>query len=701
MVSRMTVENKRIILPCRLAPGDVLGVIAPASPFDSSKYRRGADVLKSMGFEIYEPPGLFSRKGYLAGADRRRAQMVEEVFAASEVDAIICARGGYGCLRVLDKIDFGIVQKSPKIFVGFSDATALLNSIYNRCGVATFHGPTLTCLGESDRKTKESLFSALTSNVPVSMVAEGGTSIKPGTVSGPVAGGNLTTLCHLTGLSFAPCFDEHIVFLEDRGEAPYRIDRMLTQMKMAGMFDRIKGLVLGDFSGCGGKEAVCRVFAEQFEGWDIPILTGVRAGHENINLTMPFGVEAVLDADEKNLRFIGPATVPKEKRACRALAEGDSFQRVSRPEATSPKCLHDPLENVDRAMKGAVEDFVFPGAVLLVSQGKSVLFNEAYGIRNVVSSDPVTRKTVFDLASLTKPLATTISLMVLADAGLIDVEDRLEKVLPGFQHSDKGRIRLRHLLCHTSGLPDYRPYYKELAGYPLEERKKRLRKLLVREAPLFPSEERNLYSDLGFMILSWVVERVSGLGLDIFVKERIFDPLDLNDLFFQSENGKKRKADYAATEKCLWRKKILEGEVHDENAAVVGGVEGHAGLFGTADNLHRLVRHLAKIYRNPSFDGLLSSSVVRSFLRRQDVSARAMGFDVPSPEGSSSGRFFSFQTVGHLGFTGTSFWMDLDKDVIVVLLSNRVHPVRENEKIRAFRPLLHDEIMKALRKQKA
>ena len=654
--------------------------------------------MKSMGFEIFEPQGVFARKGYLAGADRERARMIEEVFAASEVDAVVCARGGYGCLRILDKIDFGIVQKNPKIFVGFSDATALLNSIYNRCGIATFHGPTLTCLGESDRSTLESLLSVLTSDVPVSMVAEDGICIKPGRASGPVAGGNLTTLCHLTGLSFAPCFDDHIVFLEDRGEAPYRIDRMLTQMKMAGMFDRIKGLVLGDFSECGGKGAVNRVFAEQFEDWDIPILAGVRAGHEKINLTMPFGVEAVLDAGQMTLRLVGPCTVRKEARACPSISGGDSFQRMPRPGPTSPESHRDPLENVDRAMKRAIKDFVFPGGVLLVSRGKSILFNEAYGIRNMVSSDRVTRKTVFDLASLTKPLVTSISLMALVDAGLVDVEDPLEKYLPDFRNSDKGRIRLRHLLCHTSGLPDYRPYYKELSGFPLEDRKKRLRKLLVREAALFSTEERTLYSDLGFMILSWVVERVSGVGLDIFAKERIFDPLDLKDLFFQSAKGGKRTADYAATEKCLWRKRILEGEVHDENAAVVGGVEGHAGLFGTADNLHRLVGHLATIYRNPSFDGLLSRQVVRLFLRRRDPSARAMGFDVPSLEGSSSGRFFSFQTVGHLGFTGTSFWMDLGEDVIVVLLSNRVHPVRENEKIRTFRPLLHDEIMKALGK---
>ena len=639
-MSKITVENKRIILPCRLSPGDVLGVVAPASPFDSTKYRRGADILKSMGFEIFEPQGLFSRKGYLAGADCKRARMIEEVFAASEVDGVICARGGYGCLRILDKIDFGIVRKNPKIFVGFSDATALLNSIYNRCALATFHGPTLTCLGESDRDTQESLFSALTSDDPVSMVAENGTCIKPGKASGPVAGGNLATLCHLTGLSCAPCFDEHIVFLEDRGEAPYRIDRMLTQMKMAGMFDRINGLVLGDFSECGGRGAVNRVVAEQFQDWNIPILAGVRAGHEKINLTMPFGVEAVLDADEKTLRFVGPCTIPKETRVCPALFGGDSLQRRPIPEATSPKCLHDPLVRVDRAMKRAVEDFVFPGGVLLVSKGESVLFNEAYGIRNVVSSAPVTRKTVFDLASLTKPLATATSLMALSDAGRIDVEDCLEKYLPEFQNSDKGRIRLRHLLCHTSGLPDYRPYYLELFGFPLEDRKKRLRRLLVREAALFPTGERTLYSDLGFMLLSWFVERVSGVGLDLFAKERIFDPLDLKDLFFQSAKGEKRTADYAATEKCLWRKKILEGEVHDENAAVVGGVEGHAGLFGTADNLHRLAGHLAAIYRNPSFDGLLSREVVRLFLHRRDASARAMGFDVPSRKGSSSGRFF-------------------------------------------------------------
>jgi CubicO group peptidase (beta-lactamase class C family) len=196
------------------------------------------------------------------------------------------------------------------------------------------------------------------------------------------------------------------------------------------------------------------------------------------------------------------------------------------------------------------------------------------------------------------------------------------------------------------------------------------------------------------MVLCWVVETVSGLRLDHFVMENIYRPLNLNALFFVPVDKTPPKAKFAATERCPWRGIVLEGVVHDDNAYSVGGVDGHAGLFGTAGDVFYLLSELLACYRGDSAANLFDSELTRRFLRRDQHSGRALGFDTPSSANPSCGRFFSEKTVGHLGFTGTSFWMDLDRNMIVILFTNRVHPSRDNNRIKTFRPKLHDAVMK-------
>ena len=354
------------------------------------------------------------------------------------------------------------------------------------------------------------------------------------------------------------------------------------------------------------------------------------------------------------------------------------------------------METVDSVMRQAIDEKIFPGGVLLVSQkGKIVLFN-AYGFAHLSAHAPMTKETIFDLASLTKPLATTLAVMRLVQQQRVELQKPLDNLLPEFQNTDKAKIKLKHLLYHTSGLPDYRPYYKVLQGIPPNNRRKALRKLLMQEPLIHPIGKQVVYSDLGFMILAWVIERISGRRLDHYVYDEIYQQLGLKNLFFITPDVSGRPGHFAATENCAWRNKVLTGQVHDENAYVVGGIEGHAGLFGTAENIHRLLVELLLAYHGQMSSALFPQDLLHRFFKRLSGTDKALGFDTPNLLDASCGRAFSRNSVGHLGFTGTSFWMDLERCVIAILLTNRVHPSRENDGIKKFRPKLHDAVINAL-----
>jgi len=350
-------------------------------------------------------------------------------------------------------------------------------------------------------------------------------------------------------------------------------------------------------------------------------------------------------------------------------------------------------------MAQAVHEGVFPGSVLLVAKEEQVVFFEAFGHARLRPKRAMTKDTVFDLASLTKPLATALSVMILAQQGRLGLDQILGRTVPEFLGTHKQDITIRQLLSHTSGLPDYRPYYEPLTKVPFPEREVVLQNLLLGEKLIYAPGKVCLYSDMGFMILKWVVEVVAKKPFDRFVEDSVYGPLKLKDLFFVLLDGHRRSDDHpcAATEDCPWRGRILEGEVHDENAHALGGVAGHAGLFGTAQDVSMLLLELLKTCLAESNSGLFHHDTVRTFFQRHaNVGTYALGFDTPSRPDSSSGRYFSDKSVGHLGFTGTSFWMDLEKAVTVVLLTNRIHPTRKNERITEFRPLLHDTVMDAM-----
>jgi len=369
---------------------------------------------------------------------------------------------------------------------------------------------------------------------------------------------------------------------------------------------------------------------------------------------------------------------------------------------------------VDQQLTEAVEQGVFPGAVVLVNCAGTVLYRRAWGWRSLEPEQkPLSEETVFDLASLTKPLATTLAIMLLVREKKLRLDDRVERIFPNFGVHGKAEITFRQLLCHSSGLPAWRPYYREILA--LEASGKKVGFVGTRSAKEFvytqlqrekleaPPGQQAVYSDLGFMLLGATVETISGLELEQYCWNKIFRPLGLRSTsFINLEVVRRRRLQplvekFAPTERCSWRKRILCAEVHDDNAYAMGGVAGHAGLFSTVDDVDRLVTCLLACYRGEST--LLSSTSMHEFWTRDgrvSGSTWALGWDTPSSQHKSAGELFSLRSVGHLGFTGTSLWIDLDHQVHVILLSNRVHPRRDNDKIQAFRPALHDTIMQVV-----
>ena len=368
---------------------------------------------------------------------------------------------------------------------------------------------------------------------------------------------------------------------------------------------------------------------------------------------------------------------------------------------------------VESAFQEAVAQGVFPGAVVLVSKDEEIVYEEAFGNRSLMpEKTPLQANMIYDLASLTKPLATTIAIMMLVREKKIQLEDHVTRFVPTFGVFGKHPVTFRHLLGHSSGLPAWKPYYEDIIKTEKAGRinfvasraaKNYVMEQIHREKPVSSPGAQGLYSDLGFIILGEVVEVVSGWTLDHFCQERIFKPLGLRSTAFvdltqlRTRRLQPVEAMIAPTENCPWRKKILCGEVHDDNAYAMGGVAGHAGLFSSARDIHYLLARLQRCALGK--DNFLPQSLVNEFLTKDESvknSTFALGWDTPAPTKSASGSYFSPRSVGHLGFTGPSVWWDLEKHCHVILLTNRVHPSRKNEKIRDFRPHIHDLIMKAL-----
>ncbi len=292
-----------LIVPPRLQGGDTVAVAAPSGFFDRKALQVGVDLLQSAGLKVTVPEEVFITSGRFAGDDRQRAELLMRLLTDGQVKAVFCIRGGYGAMRTLPLLDYQALRRHPKIIVGFSDITALLTTVHRNCGLETYHGPLVTTLAESDAPSREAFFQALFHPDPAPLQARAGGEIKAGRATAPVLAGNLTTLNHLLGTPYQLRFEGRILLLEDRAEAPYRIDRMLTQMKLAGCLAGLAGLGLGSFESCGDEQQLLEIVNDLFGGEDFPILARLPFGHGRRNLTVPVGRTATIDTGRRTLTF--------------------------------------------------------------------------------------------------------------------------------------------------------------------------------------------------------------------------------------------------------------------------------------------------------------------------------------------------------------------------------------------------------------
>lgn len=362
---------------------------------------------------------------------------------------------------------------------------------------------------------------------------------------------------------------------------------------------------------------------------------------------------------------------------------------------------------IQNVLDRAVGEGVFPGAVLAVRRATESIATFCAGrLSTVPLGSAVRASTVYDLASLTKPLVTTTALALLVQEGCCRLDDKLTDYLPEFGKAPIGAATLRQLLTHSSGLPGWRGFYERLSpdGTTPSSDEDRIRAkqdmihLIRAESLVYERGSRSLYSDLGFMLLGWVAERCSQCTLTCFFQDRVVRPLGGLRMWFVPAERLRWLMDeanalgggVAPTEVDSWRGRLLCGEVHDQNAAALGGVAGHAGIFGAADAVLAVTGEWLHAYRGRNV--LLDQGIVREFTRPQGLGTGfswALGWDTPTTP-SSSGRHFSGRSFGHLGYTGTSIWIDPECELEVVLLSNRVHPTSKNDAIREFRPVIHD-----------
>ena len=346
-------------------------------------------------------------------------------------------------------------------------------------------------------------------------------------------------------------------------------------------------------------------------------------------------------------------------------------------------------DSMVRVLDRAIADSAFPGAIGIVGTRDGEVTSYAVGRIDWPPGAPAPdERTLWDLASLTKVVGMTTALMQLVEQDRVELDTPVVRYLPEFAGPGKDRVTIRHLLTHSSGLPSWRPLYKEATTADTAV-------AIVFATPLdtVPGA-RMVYSDLGAILLGKVVERVSGEPLDRYLSRQVFGPLGMTSTMYRPDASLRDRI--APTEFDPWRQRHVRGEVHDENAFMLGGVSGHAGLFSTAADLARFARMMLA---GGTLDGarVLRASTIAQFTSVQDpgLSHRALGWETPSGQ-NSAGHRMSARAFGHTGFTGTSMWMDPEAGVFVILLTNRVNPSRQNTRIGQVRVALANAVMAAL-----
>lgn len=367
------------------------------------------------------------------------------------------------------------------------------------------------------------------------------------------------------------------------------------------------------------------------------------------------------------------------------------------------------FSEIDEIISGGIINGAFPGAQVLIGNEKDILYNKSYGNFTYDEDSPVvTDNTMYDLASLTKVIATTSAIMKLYDERKFNLSDKVSSYIPEFSSNGKEDITILNLLIHNSGLTAFVPFYKI---YPNSED---VLNAIYSAELVYPTGSKSVYSDLNAVVLGKLVEKISGQDLNEYCKENIFTPLDMHSTMFVPDENK--RDNIAPTENdTYWRDRLLQGEVHDETTAMLDGISGNAGLFSNATDIYKLVKVLNNggVYYNPytrslKEERMFDEYTVELFTKRYDEvfyeNSRALGWDT-KPLSSSTrfripcGELISENCFGHTGYTGTSVWCDKDRKIIVILLTNRVYPTRNNYGIRDIRPEIHNAAIEIVSSQ--
>lgn len=385
-----------------------------------------------------------------------------------------------------------------------------------------------------------------------------------------------------------------------------------------------------------------------------------------------------------------PVTVPGKFAYGSGLELNQDVLRYDVPESAGFRS--DSLARLDAIMQKAISDSAFPGGELLISKDGAVVYSKQFGSLEYNAASPrVNNATMYDLASVTKVVATTSALMRLYEEGKFALDDSVVKTIPEFGNHGKEKITIRNLLLHNAGLPPFKRLYMTCTS------PQQALDSVYQTEMIYRTGDSTIYSDFDFILLGKIVERVSGAALNDYVDSVFFEPLGMTRTMFRPPES--LFGNIAPTEfDSVYRKQLVRGVVHDENAYLLGGVSGHAGLFSNAQDLAVFMQMLMN---GGSYGGrrYLKPETISLFTTKQDQkSTRALGWDTKTVKGySTAGSLFSERSFGHTGFTGTSIWADPDRRIVSILLTNRVYPTRANNKLVQVRPKVHDAIIRALR----
>ena len=360
------------------------------------------------------------------------------------------------------------------------------------------------------------------------------------------------------------------------------------------------------------------------------------------------------------------------------------------------------FDKFDSVINSGITNRFYPGAQAIVGNNSRIIYEKSYGRFTYDAKSPeVKNDYIFDLASVTKVIATTSAIMKLYDESKLSLDDKVIKYIPEFNNNGKQDITIQNLLLHNSVLKAWIPFYKTC------KTKEEALNIVYNTKLEYTPKTKFIYSDLNAILLGIIVERISGLSLDIYCKDNIFEPIGMVSTYFNPQD----KSIALPTENdTYWRNRQLQGEVHDESASILGGVSGNAGLFSNAKDLYIFMKMMLcngtyfNIYQKGSqFEQFVSDSTVKLFTSKYDrttyLNTRALGWDTKPEENhyrTQCGELFSENSFGHTGYTGTSVWCDRDKKIIVIFLTNRVYPSRDNNGIKEIRPEVHNQAILAL-----